>query len=111
MSNVLHDAWEKLYKGLRLLVGDTGSLQDRLCDAYCQELHLLNVSGVPKDIQEDFRRFHEAITREQPTADEGSAKATIDKMTTEEATELAYAVVSMFDTVCRLQGSTQPQRN
>jgi hypothetical protein len=99
--------WE-IFQGATLSLVRSGALKDRLTDAYRNHLSCLDGTELPREIREDFSSFKHWITREQPLLrGEDAARATIRKMSNDEAEAAATSVVRMF---CALQrGVTAPR--
>ena len=93
-------AWEK-FQGATLSLARSGPLKDRITDAYRNHLAQVDETEIPKELRDDFRILHDAITRERPLVRGDDAfRATIRKMSNDEAEEVAAWVVKMF---CALQ--------
>jgi hypothetical protein len=98
-------AWEKL-QGATLSLARSGTLKDRLTDAYRNHLARLDETELPKELRDDFRILHDAITRERPLVrGEDAFRATIRKMSNDQAEEVASWVVNML---CALHRSAAP---
>ena len=68
-----------------------------MTDAYRNYLALVAEDDLPKELREDFRAFGRALTRERPLLrGEDAFRATIRKMSNEEADQIATSVVLMF---------------
>jgi hypothetical protein len=92
--------WE-IFQGATLSLTRSGTLKDRLTDAYRNHLSCINETELPREVREDFRSFNHALTREPPLLrGEDAVKATIRKMSNGEAEAVATSVVKMF---CALQ--------
>jgi hypothetical protein len=92
--------WEK-FQGATLSLARSGTLKDRITNAYRNHLSRVDEMELPKELREDFRTFSHAVTRERPLVRGDDAfRATIRKMSADEAEEVATSVVKMF---CALQ--------
>ncbi|HEY8508410.1 MAG TPA: hypothetical protein VIL32_08645 [Steroidobacteraceae bacterium] len=101
-------AWEK-FRGATLSLARSGTIKDRLTDAYRNHLAFVNEEDLPRELREEFRAFHRAVTRERPMIrGEDAFRATIRKMSAGEADRHATAVVSMF---CQIPRNYSPQRS
>ena len=88
--------WEK-FQGATLSLARSGSIKDRLTAAYRNHLAFVVEDELPKELREQFREFHSALTREPPLLrGEDAFRATIRKMSTDEADRIACTVVRMF---------------
>jgi len=88
--------WEK-FQGATLSLARSGTLKDRITDAYRNHLSRVDEMDLPKELREEFRTLSHTITRERPLVRGDDAfRATIRKMSTGEAEEVATSVVRMF---------------
>lgn len=95
-------AWER-FQGATLSLARSGALKDRINTAYRNHLAHVDEAELPKDVREAFRSFNRTMTREPPLVRGDDAfRATLRKMSTDEAEEVACSVVRML---CALQRS------
>jgi hypothetical protein len=87
-----------------LLLTRSGAIKDRLNGAWRQYLASLEPDDVPRDIRLQFIELSTAIQRERPLRGEDAVRATIRKMSNEEAERHAAQIVRMF---CRM--TRQPE--
>ena len=93
--------WEKFQFATLSLVR-SGSIKERLDEAYRHYLAFVLEDDVPKDVREDLRRLHIAIQRERPThKKEDCVRATIRKLSNDEAASMAQTVVRIFSLMPR----------
>ena len=92
--------WEQL-EGATLSLARSGTIKDRLAEAYRNHLALVNAEDLPELLRAEFRACHDALTRERPLRGEDAVRATVRKMSTHEADELACSVVRLFAAVVR----------
>lgn len=79
-----------------------GSIKDRLIEAYRNHLAHVDEEDLPAELREEFRSFSDTLTREPPSLrGEDAVRATVRKMSSDEAAEIASAVVRMFGVVAR----------
>lgn len=103
-------AWEK-FQGATLSLARSGALKDRITDAYRNHLSRIDEMELPKELREDFRTFSHTITHERPLVRGDDAfRATIRKMSTAEAEEVATCVVRMFCALHQRHASATPTR-
>jgi hypothetical protein len=95
-------AWEKFNSAIRTLAS-TGTIQERLADAYRLNLGFLDPDKMPKNLQEEFKKLGEDLTRVPQKGDEGSVAATTATMTDDEAREHIGSIISMYDEVVRYE--------
>jgi hypothetical protein len=92
--------WEQL-EGAALTLARSGTIKDRLAEAYRNHLSQVNVDELPEELREEFRVCHEALTRERPLRGEDAVRATVRKMSNQEADALACSVVRLFAAMVR----------
>jgi hypothetical protein len=97
----MNTAWEK-FQSATLSLAHSGAIKDRLTEAYRKYLAKVAEDELPKELREDFRAFGRALTRERPLLrGEDAFRATIRKMSNEEADQVAATVVLMFAAIPR----------
>ena len=77
----------------------SGAIKERLESAWRQYLAHLDPDDVPREIRLQFLELTSSIQRERPLRGEDAVRATIRKMSNEEAEKHASLIVRMF---CRL---------
>ena len=97
--DLLQEATLKLTQG--------GSLKDRLVDAYSCHLVQLNAELLPEELRSEFAAMHQAMQREQPLPRESKVRASVRKMSGEEALRHAGLVVRMFAEMARACVATE----
>jgi len=99
----MNTTWEK-FQGATLSLARSGALKERITQAYRNHLSRIDEAELPKELREDFRSVNRALTRERPLVRGDDAfRATIRKMSNDEAEEVATSVVRMF---CALPRAT-----
>ncbi len=93
-------AWHQL-EGAALTLARSGSIKDRLADAWRNHLSLVNADELPEGLRAEFRACQAALTREAPLRGEDAVRATVRKLSSHEADELACAVVRLFAAMVR----------
>ena len=94
-------AWEK-FQSATLSLARSGSIKDRLADAYRNHLADVLEEELPREIRDDFREVSCSLHRERPMLrGEDAVRATIRKMSNEEADRIACSVVRMFAAIPR----------
>ena len=97
----MNSVWEK-FQSATLSLARSGAIKDRLTEAYRNYLAKVSEDELPKDMREDFRAFGRALTRQRPLVrGEDAFRATIRKMSNDEADQVAAAVVLMFAAIPR----------
>jgi hypothetical protein len=87
--------WEQLESAV-LRLARSGTIKDRLADAFRNHLAQLSADALPEALRADFQACHDALTRERPLRGEDAVRATVRKMSNEEADEAACRVVRLF---------------
>jgi hypothetical protein len=101
-TEVTMSTWEKL-QGATMSLARSGSIKDRLAEAYRVYLAELSEEELPREVREEFTAITEALTRERPMMrGEDAVRASLRKMSIEEADRIACSVVRMFATVPRV---------
>jgi len=93
-------AWEQL-EGAALSLARSGPIKERLSDAYRNHLAFVNADELPAALHAEFRACHDALTRERPLRGEDAVRATVRKMSSQEADEVACCVVRLFAAMAR----------
>jgi hypothetical protein len=85
------------FRGAALSLARSGSIKDRLTDAYRNHLSLVNESELPMELLEEFRAVNQTLNRERPLLrGEDTFRATVRKMSSMEADAVASCVVRLF---------------
>jgi hypothetical protein len=88
--------WEQL-EGAALSLARSGPIKDRLTDAFRNHLAQVSTDELPEPLRAEFRACHETLTREPPLLrGEDAVRATVRKMSSHEADEVACSVVRLF---------------
>jgi len=101
----LNYTWEKFYVAVSSLASGTGSIQERLFNAYTGSLMLLEVhkpDELPEDMRNEFKEITRELTAVEPSGNEGSVRASTNAMTDLEASEIAEKIVSLYDRITRM---------
>lgn len=91
--------WEKFFGATMSLVGD-GPLKERLEYAAQSIIHLRN-QDIPEAVKEDVLSLIEDLTSGNPEGEEGRIRATINRMTDEEAGGTAKRILGIYDNIAR----------
>src|SRR3954469_9797511 len=81
----------------------SGAIKERLEGAWGQYLHNLEPDDSPREIRRQFLDLSSSIQRERPLRGEDAVRATIRKMSNEEAEKHAAHIVRMFCRMTRQQ--------
>ena len=93
-------AWEQL-EGAALSLVRSGPIKERLADAFRNHLALVNAEELPDALREQFRACHDALTHRRPLRGEDAVRATVRKMSNQEADDAARSVVRLFAALAR----------
>jgi hypothetical protein len=91
-----------------LLLTRSGAIKDRLEGAWRQCLTSIEADDVPRELRLQFHELSSAIQRERPLRGEDAVRATIRKMSNEEAERHAALIVRMFCRMTRQQEMELP---
>jgi hypothetical protein len=81
----------------------SGAIKDRLNAAWRQFLGNIEPDDIPRDLRLQFLELSGAMQRERPLRGEDAVRATIRKMSNEDAERLASQIVRMFCRMSRQQ--------
>jgi hypothetical protein len=96
-------------EGAVLALARSGTIKDRLADAFRTHLAQLSADDLPDALRTELRACHDALTRERPLRGEDAVRATVRKMSNEEADEVACRIVRLFAAMTgELQREAQP---
>jgi hypothetical protein len=98
--------WEK-FQGATLSLARSGSIKDRLTDAYRNHLSAVAEEELPREIREQFHNVRCSMTRERPQRGEDAVRATVRKMSSHEAEYIAETVVQMLSVMARAPHSVR----
>jgi len=88
-------------EGAALALARSAPIKERLADAYRNHLALVNADELPAALRAEFRACHDALTRERPLRGEDAVRATVRKMSGQQADEVACSVVRLFAALAR----------
>ena len=96
------------FRGAALSLARSGSIKDRLTDAYRNHLAFVDESELPIELVEEFRAVSHALKRERPLLPgEDALRATVRKMSSVEADAVASCVVRMFGAMAGEPGAAR----
>ena len=91
-----------------LLLARSGAIKDRLEGAWRQSLSRIEADDVPHELRLQFLELAAQIQRERPLRGEDALRATVRKMSSEEAESHASQIVRMFCRMTRQQEMDLP---
>ena len=86
----------------------SGAIKDRLSDAWRKNLAIIEAEDMPRDLRLQFLELSSAMQRERPLRGEDAVRASIRKMSNEEAESHAAHIVRMFCRMTRQQEMELP---
>jgi hypothetical protein len=90
------------FRDATLSLARSGSIKDRLTDAYRNHLAFVDESELPIELVEAFRSVSQALNRERPLLrGEDTFRATVRKMSSLEADRVASCVVRLYGEMSR----------
>lgn len=99
------------FRGAALSLARSGSIKDRLTEAYRNHLAFVDESELPIELVEAFRAVSQALNRERPLLrGEDTFRATVRKMSSLEADQVASCVVRLYGEMSREPSSSSPAR-
>ena len=88
----------KIFKAaVNSMAASSKNIQEKVGDALNNHLILLETEDLPEEIRSKFSYVFQRLTRCEAIGDKGSIQATIEQMSTEEATEIAEDIAFMAD--------------
>jgi hypothetical protein len=87
-----------------------GSIKDRLADAYASHLVEVDADDLPDGVRNDFAALCEAMHRERALPRESVIRASVRKMSNDEARHYAALVVRVFAALARAELAAIPAR-
>ena len=97
---------ERLHAALTVLAGH-GHIKQRLIKAYEDNLVGIDEDELPVAVKKSFADLRRQMHFVTPLNGEGPICASVRKMSFDQASECAAAVVTLFGTLSRLQDDTQ----
>jgi hypothetical protein len=98
--------WDKFHSATLELAG-AGPIKQRLFGAYVNHLAAITDDQLPKEIREDFASFCRAMRAVRPLPGEDAVRATVRKMSDDDANRYAVQIVNMLGVVARTQLSAR----
>ena len=95
-------AWHR-FRAAALMLARSGTVKERLQAAYRLQLADLDSEQLAGDVRRQFEALRRALTREKPMRGEDAVAATIRKLSSREADELAADLIEIFAACSRSQ--------
>jgi hypothetical protein len=102
---VMSTTWDQL-EGAVLSLARSGALKERLTDAFRNHLVHLDAAELPEEWRADFCACRDSLTRERPLRGEDAVRATVRKMSNEEAEAIAQRLVQLYAGLARAAHET-----
>ena len=102
----LEYADEKLWKGVHVLAGGTGTIQERLLDAWLEQFIRVNHQDLPPEIAARWHRLSE-----EAGSPEGTFVEAIPRMSDEKAQHIVEEIVNTTEQVSELARRTSDLKN
>lgn len=84
------------FKAAALVLARSGTVKERLHAAYRQQLCDIDTDQLPTEVRDDFCTLLRTLTRERPLRGEDAAAATIRKLSSDEAEQIAALLIDLF---------------
>jgi hypothetical protein len=94
--------WERFHSATVELAG-SGPIKQRLFGAYVKHLASITEDQLPKELREDFASFCRAMRAVRPLPGEDAVRATVRKMSDDDANRYAVQIVNMLGAVARME--------
>ena len=97
---------DRFYAAVSILAGD-GHIKQRLMRAYQDNLDEISEEDLPVDLKEPFVRLKSRMHRVAPLNGEGPIRASVRKMSVQQASDCAVSVVSLYGEIVRQSENLQ----
>ena len=94
----------RFFAAARALACHTGSLQDRLVDAYADYLLAVSSEELPAELQPSFRELEEQLNRADPADDEDPFQAAARELSDDQARALIERILVLYGRLARAAG-------
>jgi len=99
-------------QGATLSLSRSAPIKERLTDAFRNHLALIEEHELPSELREEFRTLSHEVTRERPLLrGEDALRATVRKLSCDEAEAIASRVVHLFGDLSRTQAMNGRQKS
>ena len=94
-------------QGATLSLSRSAHIKERLTDAFRNHLSYIEEDELPSELREEFRTLNHEVTREPPLLrGEDALRATVRKLSCDEAEAIACRVVHLFVDLTRTQAAS-----
>ena len=100
---------DRFYSAVTVLAGD-GHIKQRLTEAYIRHITGMHGSELPPQLQEKFGELRQKMHSVAPQNGEGAIRASVRKMSAQDATECALILLDLYTGMIRLgvKGKRRP---
>jgi hypothetical protein len=105
----IEDTLERFHQATVVLCRE-GAIKDRLADAYAMHLAHIDIEHVPAELRAEFEALRAAMNRALPLPRESVVRASVRKMSNDEASRHAVQVVHLYAGVAREQRPVRAPR-
>jgi hypothetical protein len=84
------------FAAARTLACHTGSLQERLADAYADHLLAISVHDLPDELQPSFRELEERLNRDAPEAEDDPIALAASQLSDAETRSLIERILLLY---------------
>ncbi len=92
----------QFFAAARTLACHSGSLQERLADAYADHLLTVTVVDLPTELQPTFREIEEQLNRDAPNDDDDPFEAAAGALSDEEVRALIERILVLYGRLMEL---------
>lgn len=92
----------RFFAAVLALARHTGSLQDRLADAYADHLLQVTADELPPELRPAFREVEERMNAAEPEGDEDPFQAAARRLSDDEARGLIERLVALYGRLAEL---------
>ena len=100
------DQVNRFYAAVSMLAGH-GHIKQRLVKAYEENLAVIEDEDLPVAVKQSFADLRHIMSRVDPVKGEGPIRASVRKMSVEEADECARMVIDLYRDIIRYSGNAQ----
>ena len=95
MKSSLEDVRELFGRAVETLAVSTGSIQERVADAYMYDLIHLDAVALPPGVRAEFDEIERQLTEREPEGTEGRVMASVRDMGDEQAASIARKIFNL----------------
>ncbi len=96
----------RFYAAVSVLAGH-GHIKQRLVKAYEDNLAVIEDEDLPIAVKQSFADLRHMMSRVDPLKGEGPIRASVRKMSVEEADECAHKIIDLYTDMIRYSGNVQ----